>query len=540
MFIRIAPEGINADGFICFEGKINLFFRGYVIWNNHLYMDKEFIPVLLGHYNSGSISNHIKEYNGNFEFVIYKDKKVIIGNDRYGIYPLFYFQSDEELILTTQWEKLISNSGKIFQDDSILEYLVFGNVLGKKTLIKNLFELDPATLLKVSVRAGRLEYDSTCYWELTHKFKPGRLHELEKDFAKLWETQLKIYSDFVKNHGNCCVQLLSGGLDSRLLANEFDQAGVAINAITYGGHENDDEIISALRVSELLAHCTSHKTIILDTKEMQRINRSNITYDKITQARNADKDLYSYHKLSDRCQFRIPGYSGDFTAGSHIKYRMKFWHSKENILDYILKFKLNPMLKTDLKTNLNHREQLINSLNQSIETNKDPVSAYIQWDLKNRQRRFVVRAEIENNSGPTNLLLPFFDYKILDFFLELPMEALMNTRLYINSQIKYLYKNNPELLKIKRDNKKRQKIIYSNFYYEYSSKVEHVVKEFRNRRNNKVTSCWSGDIDWQAFYDSWDLPEIKEEFKIQTQGINGESLLFLLTLLKLKTELSEL
>ena len=540
MFLHLRPDHIASEGFHELEGGGHIFFKGYVIHEKKIISDDEFLPLLTRDYLSGELHTRVKSYNGNFIFVIIRGNKVIAGKDRYGIYPLFYLKKEKEFFITTQWQKLVPFSGKELHRGAVLEILTLGYVLGSKTLVEHIHEFHTASLLEIEVLPERLASTWSRYWKLEHRFRPGNIQKLEEEFADLWQSQIASYTDYIKNHGNSCIQLLSGGLDSRLLAHEFDQADIQIHAITYGLGEQSREIVTAKQVMKQLKNAASHKVFYNDQEELQKIVRSTVKYDRITNARNAEKELYSYHELSDKASIRMPGYSGDFMAGSHIKYRMKSWRSKQEIIDYILKFHATPLTRPDLAVKPAHRDLMVGSLEEALVMEGDPISAFIQWDLDYRQRRYIVRPEVEDNSGPTRFLLPFFDNLFIDFFLDLPMEALLNTRLYTNTQLKYLYKSNPELIRIKRDNDRQQRLIRNNLVYEYQKKLKHLMVLYRYRHKTSLLTNWSPEIAWKKEIDSWDLPEVVKEFNINTVNVSGAYITYLLSLAKLKKELSAL
>jgi len=482
--------------------KVNpndIYFRGYVLWEDRILVDDEFVGILKAHFLKNELPDRIKEYNGSFMFVIVDGDNIYIGNDRYGLRPLYYYHKNNQFVVSNQWQKLIPYSDQL-REDSILEALAFGCVLNDKTLLKDIYELPPASFVHISKSNAKFR----CYWKL--EYTSDKLYN-EKEFAELWSNQIRYYTDFIKRNGNKCTLPLSGGLDSRLLAYEFDKAGIDIHALTYGPDSRYGEIITAKQVAKEL-NIKTHKIIYCDKKELHKITNSDESYDRITNLKNAEKILYSYRELNN--DIRVPGYSGDFLAGSHLRHRMKKWRSKRDIISYILRFHISKLVDSN---------ELVSVLDNSIESDADPVTAYMRWDLKNRQRRYIVRAEIGDNDS-LSLLLPFFDYVLMDYFLSLPMSALLNTKLYINAQLRYLYKTN--LIKIKRDNFYRQKIIRNNFIYEYYGKLRQLVN-----RN----SVWSRDINWQEEVRAWGI-------HFNVKNINGTEIMYLFELAKLKKELS--
>ncbi|MDZ7778284.1 MAG: hypothetical protein U5L09_23030 [Bacteroidales bacterium] len=101
------------------------------------------------------------------------------------------------------------------------------------------------------------------------------------------------------------------------------------------------------------------------------------------------------------------------------------------------------------------KETIKHSLMNSIPDSDDFISSFIRWDVEQRQRRYIARSAYqykENNN--TKVLLPFFDYELMDFFADLPFKYLWNARLYTNTQLKHLYENNRTLINTQKSREK--------------------------------------------------------------------------------------
>ena len=169
MFLNLRPDKIESEGFSELEGGGSIFFKGYVVLDNKIVTDQDFLPTLAGHFLKGELPGKIKTYNGNFIFVIVRGKEIVAGNDRYGIYPLFYTEQKNQLIISTQWQRLIPFSGKHLQRESVLETLSLGYVLDNKTLVKNIQEFPTASLMEVHMLNDGLETTWNRYWKLEHQ-----------------------------------------------------------------------------------------------------------------------------------------------------------------------------------------------------------------------------------------------------------------------------------------------------------------------------------------------------------------------------------
>jgi hypothetical protein len=70
MFLHLRPDKIESEGFSELEGGGFIFFKGYVIHEDKIISDQDFLPILASHYLNGELASRIKTYNGNFIFLI--------------------------------------------------------------------------------------------------------------------------------------------------------------------------------------------------------------------------------------------------------------------------------------------------------------------------------------------------------------------------------------------------------------------------------------------------------------------------------------
>jgi len=184
---------------------------------------------------------------------------------------------------------------------------------------------------------------------------------------------------------------------------------------------------------------------------------------------------------------------------------MKFWKNKSEIINYIIHFKSTPYLKELVKKNPEIKNKIVKRLFEVIPNSNNPISAFIRWDLEQRQRRYIARSAYANINSDVKVLLPFFDYSLMDFFIDLPFDLLWNTKLYINTQIKYLYKKNPQLIKAKRVGK-TQKTIKYNFLYEYLPKIYDIILGLMGKQKKAKRNLYE-DFDYSFLSNQIKLPD---------------------------------
>ncbi len=496
-------------------GEIEIYFQGYTIWEDKLYMNKEFDSIILKHLRQGKLLEYYPTYNGIFNLVLIYEKKIRIIKDRWGIIPLYYKASNKTIIISDDFNELVPHSDKSINQIAEMELLLFGYAVGEKTLLSDILEFLPHHMYLITVRNHTLDFSSFSYWAFNYSFNKPNLkeREYEIELERLWQKRVSIYLEYIKNNGNAVYIPFSGGLDCRLLAYELDDKGVDIFAATYGIDENN-EIKSARAAVSHLKNVKDH--FILDMYQSKTREIFDATYltDRPTTSFPAEL-LHYYDNKYSHASFIMPGFSGDFMAGSHLKFKMKSWKSKESIVNYIVKFKSSPLLRELYFSDNSIKEKINQSLMDSIPDSEDFISAFIRWDVEQRQRRYIARSAYQNRkNSSTQVLLPFFDYELMDFFTDLPFKYLWNARLYTNTQLKHFYSNNKNLISAQRVGKK-QHLIRNNFFYEYYPKLKTVLKKYAGKKVVSYPDIY-GKLDYTLLLNDVD--------RIRLNGIESQSL----------------
>ena len=515
MFISLLKNKLNYTGFQKYQNSLYIYFRGFVIYKDKAYHNSEFYPILKTLALNNNLIKETPFFNGTFQIVLIKNKEITVINDRWGSFPFYYFQNKESFIISTNWQDLIPYSTKQYNEQALLEYLSFGYVLANKTLLKNINEFSPHSINIIKIINQQIILSKTDYWKLEHKFLNVNVKQKEKEFADLWDSQMQIYTDFLRNHSNKCVIPLTGGLDSRLLIATLDKYQIETYAMTWGASNSFHEIINAKEIAKYLKYLSKHKIFQLNQDFLNNILEFDKQKNIIITTGRGFTETYFYTQFTEDIPFTMPGFSGDFLAGSHLKTRMKFWKDKNDIINYIKKFKLSPILTTS--NTKEFIENITNSINQSIDEDTDLISSFIRWDLENRQRQFFIR--IGSDYKRTSQILPFFDYKYFDFFLDLPFSELLETKLYTNSQLKYLYSHNKKIKDVKRIHSV-QKTISNSTINEYLFKIKKKLKITPQQRDtSKKYKYFEETINFDKFFNEIELPLELKKYNIEKDNI---------------------
>jgi asparagine synthetase B (glutamine-hydrolysing) len=511
MYVALNENKIVSEGFRSY-GDVRLYFRGYAIWNDALYFDDEFDQIIVEHIKANNFEKCLPQYNGIYNLVFICKNEVTVATDRWGIDPLYYTEGNNALIISDKYEKLKSNASD-YNKDNLLQLLSFGFVFGDNTIIDDIKEFSPHSIFNLRFQEDKIQKDQKSYWELKLSLPKKARRNLEKEFVEIWEKQISIYTDYIQSKEKMVYMPFSGGLDCRIIAHELDKKNIGLHAMTYG-LEGNDEIVSAKNALSHLSNVKEHYILELNksvTPDLFSFKNMKHRYS----CAFPSELLHYYSKVNDDSGFIITGFSGDFMAGSHIKQKMYLWKNKQDIVSHILNFKSPPFVKQQISESAEFKEGITEQLAKEIPDAENLLSSFIRWDVEQRQRKYIARSAFQNEQNTNaRALLPFFDYKLMDFFLNLPLSELINARLYTNCQVKYLYKSNPAVIRAER-NGKTQKVIRNNFLYEYKPKLAKVIKQFLGVYKPKRENIYK-NLDYNWLGEQLQVPKQISEHDYQT------------------------
>lgn len=193
--------------------------------------------------------NFTKYLNGLFNVVIYDKRRniIVVANDRYGFYPLFYYTDEEKCVFASQAISVLK-SARIkpqINDIAVAEFFIFNHTLKNKTLLKNINLFKPATIFVYDV--NEKIFKSHQYWDFSPRIKNSNMIELLPAFKKLMQKSIE---KRVQDKNEIGI-FLSGGLDGRLITGFAARTNVDVITFTFG-HKKCRQKIIAKRVADRL------------------------------------------------------------------------------------------------------------------------------------------------------------------------------------------------------------------------------------------------------------------------------------------------
>jgi asparagine synthase (glutamine-hydrolysing) len=151
---------------------------------------------------------------GMFAFAIWNSAsgELFAARDRFGIKPFYFTTVDDVFYFASEAKAILPFLKSISTDEiALAEYLTFQYQLGSETLFKNVFQIQPAHLLRVS--EGRATTHR--YWDVRYDIQWGRSTEEVRASVR------ELLKDSVSAHMVGDVEIgayLSGGIDSSVIA----------------------------------------------------------------------------------------------------------------------------------------------------------------------------------------------------------------------------------------------------------------------------------------------------------------------------------
>jgi asparagine synthase (glutamine-hydrolysing) len=197
----------------------------------------------------------IHDLEGGFVLAIWDlaRKELILANDRFGRYPVFWAHYRGKLIFAPEVKGILCDVDfhKELNLTALAEYMRFQQLLGEKTFFEGIELLPPASLLRYNAQADSVAIDR--YWDFS------RIPKLDVAFEEAAEEMGHLLRQAVNRLISRPYRVgvyLSGGLDARTILAMIDDAHFPVVSITYG-QENCRDVVYGERIARK-AGCDHH------------------------------------------------------------------------------------------------------------------------------------------------------------------------------------------------------------------------------------------------------------------------------------------
>ena len=159
----------------------------------------------------------VREVDGSFAFALWDAgrQKLLLGRDRTGVKPLYYFRKGNSLAFAGELADLRKHPDfpAEWSDQSVADFFSLQYVPPPRTVYREVLQLPPASVMRFFPETGRMAVEK--YWDLA--FLPKRKISFADARAELRHLVTEAVRKRLDDAGDCGV-FLSGGVDSGIIA----------------------------------------------------------------------------------------------------------------------------------------------------------------------------------------------------------------------------------------------------------------------------------------------------------------------------------
>jgi asparagine synthase (glutamine-hydrolysing) len=174
-------------------------------------------------------------------------QKLILGRDRVGLKPLFYFKNENGLVWASEIKSILKNEyiKPEINWNGVYTNFLFQTTLAPETCFQNIFSLDPASFLVLDL--NDFTFSKQLYWNFpTKKIENITAEEAAAKVDGLLAESIKeqLFADVP------VTSMMSGGIDSTLITAKAKPFKNDINAFTISYQFSESEVKNASLMAE--------------------------------------------------------------------------------------------------------------------------------------------------------------------------------------------------------------------------------------------------------------------------------------------------
>ncbi|MEN6384982.1 MAG: asparagine synthase-related protein [Phycisphaerales bacterium] len=388
-------------------------------------------------------------YNGFYAGIVYSiDKGLTAGADLLGIYPVYYWSSNNVLLAGSSPElfKYHPYFSAQLNPEGLISILLTTHIFDGQTLFKGVKRLQSGCIL-------RFENGKEAKEEVQYKIKPTM-----KYYDLPFSAHLEILNDAIENTMSRHVPakgkyslLLSGGLDSRMLAGFLQEQNIDFDAITMG-LDSDIEMQTARKVVKSLG--IKQNKIEVEYEQYASCGENLAKWEHIS---NGFNDIFNwgYCRQMRNYENLVLGHSFDAVIGtryinwaySSMQKKMSFDTFFENVNKWGIKPEVLKRLFGNSAVYNNMIDEIIQKIRNTYESYSE-IESQRAWcfNLYNRQRFHVGSSAFTMSFGALPIM-PAIDRKLLECAAAIPAASIAERR----AQTELLCSRFPKLARLPID-----------------------------------------------------------------------------------------
>jgi asparagine synthase (glutamine-hydrolysing) len=259
---------------------------------------------------------------GMYAFAIWdrKARLLTLGRDRFGEKPLFYAELPDRLVFASELTALRAGlpSQPELDPDALDAFFVLGYFPGEGTVFRGIRQLPPATLLRWSPSAPRVQLSP--YWSM-----PSRPARRRETISELADEGAFLLREAVRSRLAADVPVgvfLSGGLDSTLVTSmAAAEASASLKTFTVAYDTGDIGEAQQARATAVQLGSHHHEVILSSADIAGRVGKVMGALDQP----NADPALVALHAVAEEARrsvtVAVGGEGADELFGGYPRYR---------------------------------------------------------------------------------------------------------------------------------------------------------------------------------------------------------------------------
>lgn len=432
----IAPK-IRLAKYHWYSGK-TVSVTGFAWLHGQYISGKAFQSLVSRHTDSAqSIKKFACGLNGQFSFVVKKENEVWLACSHTWSYPIFYFQQKNEITISDDPDFLLAQiSHPIVDTFSKKYFLMFGVTPQNNTLFQQIYQVKPGEI--IFLKKGLVKFFPFFEGASKNPLQKVGEEKLQQSILILFEK----YFNYLKDKP--VLLPLTSGYDSRLLACLFKEFGHKNVLCATWGRKGNAEIETALKVAKKLGY--KHLFIEYNADLVSGFSAKDTFLDYARFAGHFSSmpflqdyfaiDFLKKNKIITSETVAMPGYSGDYFAGSHLDTNIGSANYSHLLSRIINKYSAFYPLSTKALKEIKRHIQKYFFENEGFE----PWQNYEMWDFQERQCKFISNANHAWFYFGIETVMPLFDKEFIEFFKPIPLEQKAGALFYNKTLENYFFK----------------------------------------------------------------------------------------------------
>jgi asparagine synthase (glutamine-hydrolysing) len=239
------------------EGKISIIFNGE-IYNfreirkeleilGHHFKSQSDTEVILRSYEEWGTSMFPK-FDGMFAICLIDllQQKLILGRDRVGLKPLFFFKNENIIIWASEIKSILKNEfiTPEINWNGVYTNFLFQTTLVPETCFKGIFSVEPATFITLDLNNYKIKKEK--YWSFPREKINVSENEASLEIDNLLSKSInaQLFADVP------VISMMSGGIDSTLITSKAKSQEKDVEAFTVSYPFSEDEVKNANLVAQ--------------------------------------------------------------------------------------------------------------------------------------------------------------------------------------------------------------------------------------------------------------------------------------------------